>query len=118
VKRHRTIILLLAAALTACSGVQMMAGKTGHPTLSDQEQLIACSECHQQRTPQVYTEWYASTHGIATVKCYQCHGTYENLAVTPDMNQSCGACHADKLGDHTGDQRCWECHDVHSFSVK
>ena len=109
------LALVTLVALAACSNMQVTSAKEGHSTLSEQEMLIACSECHQKVTPTVYNEWYDSTHGIGQVKCYQCHGTYENLRVSPDMIQSCGACHTDKLGDHTGKQTCWECHDVHSF---
>jgi len=118
VKKQVLMVLVLAAlaALVACSGLQMSTD-VGHPSLSEQDMLIACSSCHQQTTPEVYNEWYNSTHGIAQVKCYQCHGTFENLQVTPDMAQSCGSCHANKLGKHTGSQLCWECHDVHSFLI-
>lgn len=118
-KRQILSVLTLAGILTlvACSGMQMTSTTTGHPPLSEQEMLIACSECHQTVTPKAYEEWHASTHSIGSVKCYQCHGTYENLLKTPDMAQSCGSCHADKLGDHTENKTCWECHDVHSFSM-
>ena len=118
-KRHIVSLSFLALliALAACSGTGMMstAKPAGHPPLSEQEMLIACSACHQDVTPDVYAEWYASTHGIGNVKCYQCHGTYENLRVAPEMEISCGACHADKLGDHTGNRLCWECHAPHNF---
>ena len=116
-KTQILVVLALATlvALAACSNMRATSTKVGHPPLSEQEMLIACSECHQKVTPKVYSEWYDSTHGIGQVKCYQCHGTYENLRVSPDMIQSCGACHTDKLGEHTGKQTCWECHDVHSF---
>lgn len=118
-KKQRLVIVVLVVitVLMACSKMQMTPSDAGHPQLSEQEMLIACSECHKKTTPPVYNEWYASTHGIGSVKCYQCHGTYENLQKTPDMTQSCGSCHADKLGDHSGTQTCWECHDVHSFSA-
>lgn len=119
-KKQVLLVLALAGiiALAACSHLQMSKTTAGHPTLSEQEMLIACSDCHQTVTPEVYTEWHNSTHGIGSVKCYQCHGTFEDLRKTPDMQQFCGACHADKLGEHTGPQTCWECHDVHSFSMK
>jgi hypothetical protein len=117
VKKQILMVLALTAlvALVACSGMQIAKTTVGHPPLSDQEMLIPCSECHQKVTPDVYTEWYDSTHGIGNVKCYQCHGTYENLLVTPDMTQSCDACHTDKMGDHTGTQTCWDCHGPHNF---
>ena len=116
-KKQILMVLMLVALVTlvACSGMKMAKSTAGHPPLSEQEMLIACSECHQKTTPDVYNEWYASTHGIGTVKCYQCHGTYENLLVTPDMDVSCDSCHTDKMGDHRGTQSCWDCHGAHSF---
>lgn len=115
-KRILTVLtLVISVALVACSGLQVAETMSGHPPLSEQQMLIACSECHQKATPDVYNDWYASTHGIGNVKCYQCHGTFENLVVTPDMTQSCDACHTDKMGAHTGSQTCWECHSAHGF---
>lgn len=108
--------LMTLVVLVACSGLQLST-KAGHPPLSEQDMLVACSSCHQKVTPAVYDEWYDSTHGIAQVKCYQCHGTYEDLQATPDMVQSCGSCHANKLGEHTGKQLCWGCHNAHSFLI-
>lgn len=111
-------LLALLVVFAACSNMRPAKAPTesGHPALSEQEMLIPCSSCHQDVTPIVYSEWYDSTHGIGNVKCYQCHGTYEELTVSPNMSRSCGACHVDKLGDHTGSQVCWECHRPHSFS--
>ena len=111
-------LLALLVAFAACSWppVEPSVVAAGHPALSAQDMLIPCSSCHQEVTPGVYSEWYASTHGLDNVKCYQCHGTYENLSVTPDMDRSCGACHANKLGDHTGNRLCWDCHTPHSFT--
>lgn len=116
-QRMMVVALAAVAVLTACGSMQTMTTRAGHPGLSEQQMLTACSDCHRQATPQLYDEWYASTHGLGSVKCYQCHGTFEGLRKTPDMQGSCGSCHADKLGDHTGSQNCWNCHDVHSFSV-
>ncbi len=91
--------------------------KAVHPELSEQEKLVACATCHREATPEVEKEWYNSVHGIAMVKCYQCHGTFEDFALTP-MRETCGSCHADMLKKCPQDKPCWECHVPHSFKVK
>jgi hypothetical protein len=85
-----------------------------HPQLTAQEMLVACNECHMEATPDLYAEWYGSTHGIGFVKCYQCHGTFEQMMTTP-RNSDCAVCHAGMLGEHTGSQACWQCHPAHTF---
>jgi len=90
--------------------------KTGHPKVTEQEKLLPCHECHKTRTPKVYEEWTASTHGIANVKCYQCHGTYENMVKTPDLS-NCAVCHGSAF-DHSEGKKCWECHPAHQFVAK
>ncbi len=119
-KRHLMTVafLLTLVVLAACTGMQLnsQSAMGEHPALSEQEMLISCSDCHRDSTPVITTEWFDSTHGLGNVKCYQCHGTFENLKKTPDMEKSCAACHANKLGEHTGNSTCWECHAPHRFS--
>jgi len=117
------MVLLLSLVLTGCGMTQpeKMGEKKGHASLTEQQKLIPCSDCHKEATPKVYKEWYDSTHGIGQVKCYQCHNDFDDLAVSPDINQSCNSCHADKVTDkdHTeGLATCWECHTVHSFKAE
>ena len=85
--------------------------------MSEQEQLVACSECHREATPELYTEWYESLHGVAMVKCYQCHGTFETFRVTP-TRQDCAACHENMLAKCPQDKPCWQCHIPHGFKVR
>jgi len=87
-----------------------------HPELSPQEKLIACSQCHMQATPDIYKEWFNSVHGIANVKCFQCHGTFENFHVTPEMKK-CEACHAREVAHSPKGMSCWSCHPEHKFTV-
>ncbi len=105
---------LVGLVAAAVAGDQ---GKTGHPQLSEQEMLLDCADCHRQATPTVEKEWFNSVHGIAMVKCYQCHGTFETFAVTP-ARETCGACHADMLKKCSQDKPCWECHVPHTFKKK
>lgn len=103
--------------LLSVSAIAEEKEQAGHPELTEQEMLIACSECHGEETPELTREWFASTHGIAMVKCYQCHGTFESLVVTPG-EQACSICHVDKVTPgHTEDKICWECHAPHSFKT-
>ncbi|MBU0663755.1 MAG: multiheme C-type cytochrome [Proteobacteria bacterium] len=85
-----------------------------HPEITEQEKLLPCSECHQQATPEVYEQWFNSLHGIGMVKCYQCHGTYENFKVEP-ATSVCATCHMDMIEKCPKDQKCWACHTPHSF---
>ena len=91
--------------------------KNVHPELSEQEMLVACADCHSEATPDVQKEWYDSLHGIAMVKCYQCHGTFGDFTVTPSR-QNCGTCHNNMLEKCPSDKPCWECHVPHSFKEK
>jgi len=88
----------------------------GHPQLTDQEKLIACSQCHRDVTPDVYNEWYNSVHGIANVKCFQCHGTFEDFHVVPQLKK-CEACHAREVSHAPKGRDCWSCHPSHRFTV-
>jgi len=92
------------------------AGQASHPKLSQQEKLTPCSQCHKEATPEIYKEWYNSVHGIANVKCFQCHGTYENLRTEPDETH-CAACHNKQYLKRPKDKRCWACHPAHNFFV-
>lgn len=116
-------MMMQAQAVLAVLGlmlfsVSVMASgeKAAHPELTEQEQLIACADCHREATPDIEKEWFDSVHGIAMVKCYQCHGTFESFAVTPAGN-NCATCHADML-DKEPNTPCWECHVPHSFKAK
>lgn len=113
-----SILLAASAALVSCAARQAgQADSSGHPDLTEQEKLIACSECHKNETPGIYDEWYQSVHGIGMVKCYQCHGTFENLAVVPDTS-NCAICHSAAMEKCPTDKVCWECHTAHTFKAQ
>jgi len=88
--------------------------EAGHPEIEEEMKLLPCSQCHKIATPKVYKEWYASTHGIGNVKCYQCHGTYENFAKVPKVSR-CATCHAGHVESRTKKVACWDCHLAHRF---
>ena len=122
-KRKMIITILLAASAVLGTGSALLAGEEGktvaegHADLTEQQMLIACSECDQTETPDIYAQWYDSLHGIGMVKCYQCHGTFENLAVVPDKSV-CGVCHSAAMAKCPTDKPCWDCHQPHTFKVK
>ena len=88
-----------------------------HPEVSEQEKLMPCFECHKEATPDIEKEWYNSRHGIANVKCYQCHGTFENMEKEPSDDR-CYVCHAGAKNHTKPGKACWECHPAHNFPVK
>ena len=118
-----TTMLAAAAVLLLGSSGALADGGESHPDLSPQEQLVDCAQCHSEVTPELEKEWNDSVHGIAMVKCYQCHGTFETFVATPPLS-NCATCHTDKMENHAEKQGkaagtpCWECHVPHSFAAK
>ena len=118
------IVTLLAISLLAGGVAFGAAGKKPsaqptpiHPALSAEEMLIECAECHKAATPEIEKEWYNSKHGLAMVKCYQCHGGFGNFTVTPSRD-TCAACHAGQLTKCPQNKACWQCHIPHTFAAK
>jgi len=122
VKRENTLII--AGLTVSILALFMLVGNpvTGqsqdtHPELDEQEMFIPCSDCHRENTPDLEKEWFDSVHGIAMVKCYQCHGTFETFTVTP-TKEDCATCHVDMLEKCDQEKPCWECHVPHSFKAE
>lgn len=119
-RKSSSFTLLLASLCLAwsCASAQSSGDSVSnivhHPEITEQEKLLPCSECHQQTTPEVYEQWFNSSHGIGMVKCYQCHGTYENFKVEPAISD-CAVCHIKMVEKCPKDQKCWACHTPHSF---
>ncbi len=93
------------------------ANPNGHSALSQSEKRQPCYECHKEVTPDIYEEWYNSRHGIAHVRCFQCHGGYDDLKVVPDVAQ-CSVCHMEVMDRCPKDRPCWSCHSAHEFKGK
>ena len=74
-----------------------------HPEIEEEFLLTPCSQCHKTTTREVYEEWFESTHGIANVKCYQCHGTYENFRKVPEK-ATCAVCHTGQMHTQTAER--------------
>ncbi|MFA5700547.1 MAG: hypothetical protein WC913_04645 [Desulfuromonas sp.] len=119
-------VVLLVACSSAVTGGKKDGAQSGptsesagpilaqHPPMSAQEKLRPCVECHKEVTPEIYTQWYNSRHGIDIVKCYQCHGTYEQMYKVPPVSQ-CAICHAGETMNNPSAQPCWDCHLEHTF---
>ncbi len=121
--RNRFVLgaIILGLLLVACqTGKENRAlispSAVKHPELSAQEKLTPCATCHQEVTPEIYDEWYNSRHGLDNVKCFQCHGTYENFSLEPPIGR-CAACHAKEVAHAPRNKACWACHPAHKFSV-
>ncbi len=111
------ILGVLAVLIFSVPPVTGQNEKDTHPELSEQEMLIDCAACHQDATPDIEKEWFDSLHGIAMVKCYQCHGTFETFKITPSK-ADCATCHQDMLEKCSQEKECWECHVPHSFKAE
>ncbi len=86
-----------------------------HPEIPEEAVYRACTACHKVATPQIYEDWYNSTHGLDNVKCFQCHGTYENFRKVPEMT-TCAICHQGQMKSRVQQgKKCWECHAPHLF---
>ncbi|MCP4144968.1 MAG: multiheme C-type cytochrome [bacterium] len=121
---HRTILLLVALSIlmvvAGCNNQEVATAPTSgiladHVDLEEWEMLTPCADCHREETPEIAEEWYASTHGIANVKCYQCHGTYEDMELVPSLDR-CAACHEEKIDYSENAVVCWQCHPSHTFT--
>lgn len=86
-----------------------------HPEMTEQETYQPCSECHREVTPEIVDQWWNSGHGIGNVKCYQCHGTFENMMKVPAV-ANCMTCHEKEVSNMNGKLGCWQCHPAHGFS--
>lgn len=111
------VLAILAVFVLSALPVTGQNSQDTHPDLDEQEMLIACADCHRENTPELEKEWFDSVHGIAMVKCYQCHGTFETFKVTPSR-EDCATCHADMLEKCDQNKPCWECHVPHSFKTE
>ena len=111
-------LIMVIAVFAVAWSVMVHAENASHPELSEQEMLVACADCHKETTPDIEKEWFDSVHGLSMVKCYQCHGTFETFAVTPEI-ENCAVCHvAMTAEEHSEKKRCWECHTPHMFKAE
>jgi len=116
------VMALALTAMTACAvngkpGSQSGSGvMADHPALSEQEKLTPCFQCHKDATPEVYDQWYNSGHVFDNVRCFQCHGTYEQLKRVPD-EATCSICHSAEFHKKPAGSSCWQCHPAHAFNA-
>ena len=111
------VLVLAAAGCMVSPGVKEAVAQAKHPELSEQEMYIPCAECHQEATPELHKEWYESAHGVAMVKCYQCHGTFETFRLSP-TRQDCAVCHESNVAKCADGEDCWKKYVPHTFKEK
>ena len=121
-KRWAIFLVSVSALVLSCASQKAPAPAAEnkpavtHPELPPGEKWMACSECHKMETPEIYEEWYKSRHGIAMVKCFQCHGTFETFH--KPTRETCRTCHAKQYKNCPADRPCWDCHAPHLFKKK
>jgi hypothetical protein len=106
------VAALLLAALPSSAGARVR----GHvPTQGEQD----CAACHRTRTPEAFSDWERSPHGLALVKCVVCHGsTGKDFRARPAA-AGCGSCHAAQEASvaRRSVTDCFACHAPHSLSA-
>jgi len=111
---------MLTSYLAACSFKSVSQDsieiRLSHSSLSEEEKYQPCYQCHKDVTPNIYQEWYESRHGLDNVRCFQCHGLYDELKRVPD-EAKCATCHGKEVGHSVAGKTCWECHPSHKFVV-
>ncbi len=114
------VALFLSAGCVRQGGSAHGQAATGvaaeHPQLSQVEMQKPCFECHKEVTPDLYDQWYNSGHGLDNVRCFQCHGTFENMKRVPD-EAVCSVCHSGQFHKRPAGSSCWQCHPAHAFSA-
>jgi hypothetical protein len=107
-------LLALAAALPALAGAAPRA--RAHQEVTGEQD---CATCHRTGTPEVFTAWDRSPHGLALVKCLVCHGsTGKDFRARPDTS-GCQACHATQVASvaRRAVKDCFACHAPHSLAA-
>ncbi len=87
--------------------------KDVHPEVDPDE---SCRDCHEAVTPEVFSDWMASAHGMNNVLCVVCHGGFDNFVRTPSTAR-CAGCHAVQAealpADFMKGKTCFSCHPAH-----
>ncbi len=119
-KLHRLAmgVVLLAGVLALGVAFAADAPKAEHPV--GMGRAKDCAACHEKGTPEIFKEWFSSSHGLFNVKCVVCHGSVgEDFAIQPSMAR-CVSCHADQLASMSGSamkgKTCFTCHPAHALT--
>jgi len=120
--RGKFVGIIVLSSLFLCGTNAFGSSFDKHPVSPDvikflKPQYQQCESCHKDVTPEVYKSWARSKHAIANVKCYQCHGTFENFHKVPPISK-CEACHYREVKTmklRAPKMSCWDCHPAHMF---
>lgn len=79
----------------------------------------SCMQCHAEVSPDIYSDWKSSGHGILNYGCYICHGDGETEFYPVGSEDKCISCHSKSEGhlarmEYTG---CYDCHDGHTLKA-
>lgn len=85
-----------------------------HP---DVDWTIGCQECHADTTPDIFSDWEESRHGIVNFGCYICHGDGQETFYVKGNDAQCSGCHAAQLEsfENSKFKSCFDCHNGHTL---
>jgi len=114
-----TLVLLGLIVLAGWALAGPAENPAEHPEVDGAVTADACDVCHREVTPEVYSEWYESQHGMMNVKCFVCHGsTGDDFTVQPTADR-CVGCHGDQVETMATpfmkDKGCFTCHPAHAL---
>lgn len=117
ISRTTASTVAVAVVLVAVAAAGQQEAPARHPEVGGGE---TCVSCHQELTPEVVDEWYASRHGVNNVKCFVCHGaTDESFRLHPQPER-CRACHGRQVESLAAPamegKDCFSCHPPHLLS--
>jgi len=112
-KIYLVILFILALGIVSLGFITNQQSEK-HP---DVDWSLGCQECHSERTPEVYNDWYTSRHGMVNFGCYICHGDGQETFYAKGSDAQCGGCHAGQLVsfDSSKFKSCFDCHNGHTL---
>ena len=121
-KKNTTAGILALVGLMALAGWGIAGPADNPPTHPEVEGAVtadACDVCHKEVTPEIFSEWYNSQHGMLSIKCFVCHGSTGEDFTTEPTDDRCVGCHADQVETMAApfmkDKGCFTCHPAHAL---
>lgn len=123
---HITAALVLLIGIPIAAAQKKTAARTEAPAAQTAQQAQdvhpeidpsnSCRDCHEEVTPEVHAEWFASAHGVNGVLCVVCHGGLDNFVKAPRTDR-CEGCHAAQTqtmdSEFMKSKTCFTCHPPH-----
>ncbi len=109
------ILVIAILSILLLTFIHLFAGTNEkHP---DVDFSISCQECHAEATPEAFSDWKNSKHGVMDYGCYICHGDgKEEFHVKPGTER-CVGCHSPQEVDFSqiAVDNCFDCHKGHTL---